>query len=131
MKPAALALLLILVGCSAAPAPLETVRRGETVTLGMGESGRLEPGGVILQFAAVIADSRCPVGVTCVWEGEAEVALRASSESGEAAELRLHTRGETAVRFAGHRIRLLELAPHPIEGKPLRQSDYELTIGVE
>ncbi|HEY0591115.1 MAG TPA: hypothetical protein VGF40_05075, partial [Thermoanaerobaculia bacterium] len=104
---------------------------GDQVTIRAGESVTVQPRNVVLQFAEVLSDSRCPVDVTCVWEGDAEVSIRAVASDGTSADLRLHTRGETsAPSFKGLTLRLIDLRPQPKEGKALRQAEYELTIEI-
>jgi hypothetical protein len=91
------------------------------------ESLRLEPGqaataagGVLtITFVEVVADSRCPRGETCVWEGDA--VLRFALQCGdERATVELHTsaRYARAGGFAGWRVELVAFEPAPVSGKP-------------
>lgn len=124
-------LVLLLASCASQAHTAAATAIGERVTLHAGGSVTVQPRNVVLQFAEVVSDSRCPVGVTCVWEGDAEVSVRAVAADGTSADLRLHTAGETPdPSFAGLTLRLIELVPVPREGKPPRQSDYELTIEI-
>lgn len=91
--------------------------------------------GLKVKFAAVPADSRCPIGVTCVWEGDAEVRLevRAGEGSGgDASTVTLHTsqRFGREARHAGRLFRLLALEPHPRADTKLDPADYVLTLSV-
>lgn len=128
----AIALVLLLSACAAQQAPHAAgVAIGEQVTLRAGESVTVRPRNVVLQFAEVVSDSRCPVDVTCVWEGDAEVSVRAVASDGTSADLRLHTKGGTAdPSFKGLTLRLVDLKPQPKEGKAPRQADYELTVEI-
>lgn len=38
--------------------------------------------GAVLSFHRVVSDSRCPVEVTCVWEGEVTLALTLTEPTG-------------------------------------------------
>lgn len=49
---------------------------GKEFTLRAGESVRLEGSQSIFQFLAVPEDSRCPEGVQCIWEGNAQLSLK-------------------------------------------------------
>ena len=131
MRPTLLALVLALsAGCSSQP-PLTSVAIGETVTLRVAESATVEPRNVVLQFSEVVTDSRCPTDVVCVWEGDAEVSVRAVAADGSSGDLRLHTKsGSEAARFAGLTVRLVSLEPSPREGTPPRQADYVLTLEI-
>ena len=71
-------------GCSgaktAAPPDVGAAATGEPFVLAQGEA--VEVAGHALRFLDVVEDSRCPEGVTCVWEGRAKVRLSASSPDG-------------------------------------------------
>ena len=88
---------------------------GDTVTLELGASAIFEPAGVEVTFLRLVGDSRCPVGVTCVWEGDAEVEVRvATGESGS--QVRLHTSLEPrAVSIGAYVVQLVDVLPHPID----------------
>jgi hypothetical protein len=60
-------------------------RLGEEFRLALGESLPLENTPYSLVFSRVIEDSRCPSGVSCVWEGNArvQILLREYSKMGE------------------------------------------------
>ncbi len=124
-------LILLLAACASQQPHAAGVAIGDRVTLRTGESATVQPRNVVLQFAEVVSDSRCPADVTCVWEGDAEVSVRAVAADGTSADLRLHTKGGTPdPSFKGLTLRLIALKPAPMEGKPPRQADYELTIEI-
>lgn len=111
------ALALLLAGC-ATPADHGTglpVQTNSSVTLAPGHSARWQDGSA-LHYLAVTNDSRCPPDVTCVWAGDAELALRWQAADGRQHPLRLHSNpqaGATAASFGAVRITLdaLEYAP--------------------
>ena len=48
----------------------------------MRPGGRVRlPGGELLQFVAVLDDSRCPPGATCIWAGQATVQFRVNGRA--------------------------------------------------
>ena len=101
---------------------------GDSVTLKVGGHERV--GSLELTFTTVTEDSRCPEGVSCVWAGEAIVALQAEA-GGTRAQLTLST--ATGDRHAGglggYRITLEKLVPTPRQdGRPI--TDYVATLGV-
>lgn len=70
----AIIFLLALACASTAEVPLDTafaLKVGETTTIASTD---------LTVTLADVADSRCPHGVTCVWEGEARVTLRVNSD---------------------------------------------------
>lgn len=78
-------------GCaSPGPGPARSVQPGEPVTLQPGERVGL-PDHAVLRYVAVIADSRCPPGITCVRAGDADVAFEYSPATGPATTVTLNT----------------------------------------
>ena len=87
--------------------------------------------GLRIRFDAVRADSRCPRGVTCVWAGDAVVALTVEADDGPVeTELHTHPSRETTADVAGHRITLQGLAPEPEDGTTIDASDYRAALVV-
>jgi hypothetical protein len=122
---------LLAAGCVSQQPQARSAAIGDRVTLRVAESVTIEPRNVVLQFSEVVADSRCPADVVCVWEGDAEVSIRAVAADGTSSDLRLHTKGDAeAAPFAGLALRIVALEPVPLEGKPPRQADYVLTLEV-
>lgn len=89
-------------------------------------------GGLILTFDSVLSDSRCPINATCVWAGEARVALTASTRSRGRAKVEMSTHGDAStLSFGGFIIRLTELQPYPFAGHPTPPGDYVVTLVVD
>jgi hypothetical protein len=126
-----LAGLLLLASCGSPPptAPKATPP-DEELTLAPGQSGLAQGGRVRVVFQSVSADSRCPVDVTCVWEGDAVVVITAVIEGGEASRHELHTSGRypSEAEVGGFRIRLAGLAPVPRSDRPPTAADYRATL---
>ena len=88
---------------------------GDTVRLDVGASVTFQPMGVQVTFLRLVDDSRCPVGVTCVWEGDAEVEIRVSID-GDTRLTRLHTTLEPrAVTLGANALQLVDVLPYPID----------------
>jgi hypothetical protein len=81
-------------------------------------------------FQSVSGDSRCPVDVTCVWEGDAAVTLTVIIEGDMAFRPELHTsaRYPAEAEVGTARIRLVSLAPLPVSGGPPAPADYRATL---
>ena len=106
---------------------------GREFKLGYGRETVVEGSGLRVKFAEVVADSRCPVGVTCVWEGDAEVRLDVAGAGGaEASQVTLHTsdRFGRESKHAGYVFKLVSLTPQPKADSKLNPSDYVLTLSV-
>lgn len=110
------------------PGPDPAVLAGPVeVTLDVGEEVRPGAGALRVGFLGVVEDSRCPVDVTCVWEGNAVVEISVAMGSGPSVPLQLNTTLEPRSRsHQGVRITVVELWPEPISDAP--PSDYELRL---
>jgi type IV pilus biogenesis protein CpaD/CtpE len=105
---------------------------GDRFNLRAGESAALAARGVTLTFAKLVADSRCPTGVVCIWEGDAAVVITAAHSADAPADLTLHTSSKFAVKasYAGLTVELLSVAPYPVAGHPTPFADYCAEIRV-
>jgi len=78
-------------------------------------------------------DSRCPIGVVCIWAGQTVVTLEVARGEDEPVELVLVRRAgrepETARAFE-RELRLLEVDPHPKEGVTPERSQYVAEIEI-
>lgn len=78
--------LLMVIACASTPRPatpsLAHVKPGEEFTLAL-EQGNVAIEGTpyLLTFTRVFEDSRCPAGVTCIWEGNARISIFVSDFS--------------------------------------------------
>lgn len=111
----------------------QTVRVGREFKLKAGRSVTFEKEGLRLRFASVASDSRCPVNVNCVWAGNAEVLVEASTKSGKGKRtLRLNTNagperpGEG--KYGHYTVKLLGLSPQPREGRKIAAGQYTATL---
>jgi hypothetical protein len=139
MKAArALAIVLAavtLLGCRTAgegdtPPSTPATPTSREVRLAPGESARVDD--LTLTFEGVSADSRCPIGVQCFWEGDAVVTVKASQPSREPAALELHTAGRFPREgtYGRYRVRLESLTPQPREGEAVPAGDYRAVLVV-
>ncbi|HEV2860590.1 MAG TPA: hypothetical protein VGX48_06270 [Pyrinomonadaceae bacterium] len=101
------------------------VRVGQVVTFG-GESLRL-------RFREVAEDSRCPVGVACVWAGNAEVMLEVGGRRGGLKRtLKLNTNASSQKagegKYGRFTIKLVELNPRPSREGKIAAGGYTATL---
>lgn len=100
-----------------------TLAPGQSVTL-----GEVDP--LRVTFQRVVGDSRCPVGVQCVWAGEAEVELRVA-RAGADTVVTLHgVREPRRVEYGGHVILLAGVTPEPLQGG-VDPAAYRATLVVD
>ena len=110
---------------------LAEVAVGEPFTLAPGDAARVTGTDLAVRFVGVDGDSRCPVDVTCVWEGDAAVVIE--TELGEARQSwRLHTPGESVgprtAGVGGLVLELVGLAPAPRSEAPIGPDAYRATL---
>jgi hypothetical protein len=85
-----------------------------------------------VRLESVGPDSRCPVNVTCVWEGDAEVTIGLSRQAQAPGRLQLHTSQQFATEgtYLSYRVRLTALMPAPRDGNPIEPGSYSATLVV-
>lgn len=117
-----------------APGPSEvqyTVAAGDTVTMRPGEIAYLPDGAINIVFRGVVQDSRCPIDVVCVWQGDAQVRLAVALARHAWERVDLHTSLEPkAVEFEDYVIRLVDVAPSRRSNDSVRPADYSIRLAI-
>lgn len=99
--------------------------------LKVNQTASLESDTVKVKFLNVISDSRCPTDVTCVWEGEAKIAVNIIKDGQDLGDFNLTNRaGQNNQVFDGHRIQITKIDPSPISDKKIALSDYVVTLTI-
>jgi hypothetical protein len=82
--------------------------------LEVGQTALLEAQGISVEFLEIVEDSRCPMGVECVWAGQALILVRVSGE-GDAQELTLQLGPADSVTgvYDSYLFEFLALDPYP------------------
>ena len=98
-------------------APLQTaviVEPGVSFTLAPGQTAEVKRADTRITFREVREDSRCPVDVTCVWEGDAkvEVVISRTGTADDTRTLSITPPGNEAL-VGNLRIRFVGLTPIP------------------
>jgi len=79
-----------------------------------------------------VEDSRCATGVTCIWAGQLVVTLEVSNDLGEQQEVKLIRKREPEEATAfGYSLLLLDVEPHPKEGKVIQASDQIVKLQMQ
>ena len=104
-----------------------------SVVLAIGASKRVPDTNLTVKFEAVVADSRCPTGTTCVWAGDTAVKIQMTAPKTTPASAVLHTNLRTAppVVHDGWRIKLIGVTPAPTADGPPRPEDYRITLLID
>ena len=95
-------------------------RLGEEFELGFGEQVSLDNRGLSIEFKDLLEDSRCPEGVTCVWAGNAQVALLLNDSQ---ATLNTYLEPQE-MTISGYRIELISVSPYPVYEQDIAKEDY-------
>jgi hypothetical protein len=127
---------IILTGCDPAPpiAPDGGAHRFGEAFVTRARAPQKVGREMLVSFEGVSADSRCPRTVTCVWQGAAEVKLKALTlgESRVPHSIALATapESEQSAEYHGYRIELLDVAPYPTGTTPPAPGEYTVTLRV-
>ena len=112
-------LLLLMSNCKTQTSQAEaTDPTNNTVTIGLEKQVKIPNSKVSIQFKDILEDSRCPVDVTCVWEGVATVDIEAVSGT-QKASFQVGTRDflpkniTKSFSFSGYKFTLTELKSQP------------------
>ena len=122
--------LMLLASCATSPSAPRAVSLAGRFTLAPGQTAEVEGTGLRVTFESVSADSRCPVDVTCVWEGDAVVMVSVQATGSARLQHELHTSGRypTEADAGDYRVRLVEVAPAPRSGASPAPGDYRVTL---
>lgn len=108
----------------------QAILLGEPIELRFGAEIKFADEPVTLKFTEVVEDSRCPIGVVCVWAGRCIVGLTLAQTGGDSQQFDLGVGASADV--LGYRVRLLAARPLPSERVPRPEDErYVLTLSVE
>ena len=122
---------MLLAACSSqSPASATTVVLDRDFDLKTGETARLEESDLVVRFEAVTSDSRCPVDVTCVWEGDATIRVSLARPPREKESHELHTAGPRRAAYGELEVQVSDLRPQPRSTAAVPPGDYRLSLVV-
>jgi hypothetical protein len=125
--------LLFLAACASGGAntPSPTPALNEEFTLAPGQMASVTGTNVRLTFDRVSEDSRCPMDVNCIWEGDAVVVLKVKVEAEEATR-EVHTQGGASrsrkAPVGAYMVTLVRLEPAPQSTAAIEPSAYRVTL---
>ena len=113
------------------PALAVEARAGETFRLRVGGIARVGAD-FLVSFQGVSSDSRCPIDVDCVWQGDAVVHISAAVGRMQWTPFELHTGLEPrSVVFQDRRITLIAVEPAPRSNEQIDPARYIITLKVD
>jgi len=130
--------MLIVFDCTLITAPeafpgiTDTLLLGDTLTLNYKDKFVTQANDFWVSFDSVVADSRCPIDVECIWAGNAEIGFSAGTElENRFFVLNTHPyRSRDTIMFF-HHISLISVDPYPHSDSLYSASDYSVKIKVE
>jgi hypothetical protein len=111
----------------------QAARVGREFEVGVGRVVGLDRGRLLLRFARVASDSRCPVDVNCVWAGNAEVSVEVGGRLWRGKQtLTLNTNAGGQVpseaKYGRYTVRLVGLSPQPRGDRKIPPGRYTATL---
>ena len=76
-----------------------------------------------------VQDSRCPIDVECIWQGEAEIEIKFDSPFQET--IVLSTYDDLIDTVGNYSIKLLNVSPYPISTETIELKDYTIKLKIE
>ena len=96
---------------------------GESFTVGVGQSVTVSGPGLTVTFAALVEDSRCPIGVQCIQAGRAVISLTVAKAGTAPATLAVSTDDPPSSRYGNNTIELVLLTRGEPRIATIRVSD--------
>jgi len=104
-------------------------RLGDTFVLGVGDTTTIGDLNLLVRFAQVAADSRCPTQGACVWAGDAAVVLEITPYLAASRFDTLHTTLDPqSVDVGKVELHLVLLDPYPVTAGSIPLRAYRLTL---
>ena len=114
------------VSCSDATSP----NLGDEIDLDFGQLTTLSGRDFSVKFEGVVGDSRCPTGAVYVWEGNAEILLKATSGALEETYSLSTTLEPKQIEHDGYLLELISVSPYPDMDEELTEDDYSIIVSV-
>jgi hypothetical protein len=108
----------------------ETFSLGDSFTLAVGQSASIDGEDLVIKFIDVIAESRCPSGVECIWQGEVSCLVEITySRAGQEKVLTYPglTQEPAEAQFGPYQF-TFTVDPYPEAGKEIKKSEYRLNL---
>jgi hypothetical protein len=125
---------LLACGQNSGPADVDDpvfVQAGTPFQLRPGGSARVGDSGLVIGFRGITGESRCPMDVVCVWQGDATARIQATVGRMAWTGYDLHTGLQPqSIKFQDWTIKLVSVEPYPRSDRQIRPEEYVLTLEV-
>jgi hypothetical protein len=93
-----------------------------------------EPANINVKFLNVTGDSRCPSGVTCIWQGDVTTVVNIMKNNQDMGNFNLINglgdKNTTAQIAGGYFLQLVKVEPYPSNGTHIPLSNYTATFAL-
>lgn len=129
-------------GCAGKKQPQETDMQNTTIRVSLdsgfqlmhNQAAVIEPEDLSVKFVNVAEDSRCPVGVECIWAGQAKIELEIRLQGNKPYSITLISqegRDDLAIkRLNGLFVKLVKVEPRRQPNQELSLKDYLITLNI-
>jgi hypothetical protein len=125
---------VLLLACTGCPDNLvgpEEVSLDREFSLQIGHEALIRGESLVIEFRSVLEDSRCPIGVYCIWAGNARIRLQVQKRGFASSLNELNTYVDPRVAiYNEYPIELIRLDPYPREQVPVDTSRYVATLRI-
>ncbi len=104
---------------------------GYPFQLQINQSALLQSKDIRIQFLNVTEDSRCPSGVTCIWQGQVKASIGISKGSQSIGNFTLGLTPDKTMAlksFDNYFVQLIDIKPYPVSTNKTLTSDYVATL---
>lgn len=127
-------MLIIGLACPKPTVPPIKFKLDRPFGLNIGQTCELaDSSGLTIRFDKIASDSRCPIGLTCVTAGKADVVITVSKDKASQTVTLpfIQTYGkENVLEFSGYIIRVLGVAPLKVKDVELKPESYAISLSV-
>ncbi len=118
---------VILASCARQPTAM-SAKLGQEFTLAPGQAAAITGESLQIRFLEVVNDSRCPTGVTCIWEGQVSCQVEVIySGSPNRMTLVQPGSGQGKADFNDYSL-TFNVQPYPEAEKQIAKQDYRLSM---
>ena len=104
----------------------------ESAKVQINKEKKLVRSGLTLKFVELVEDSRCPTGVQCIWAGNGKIKVSVKRGTSAAKLFEMDTNGpNNTISYAGYKITLNDLTPHPAENIRINRNGYVASFSVD
>ena len=104
---------------------LKIIRLNDTSEVSVGQTVELTNGEIVFKFDSLIQEARCPIGIECLWQGNASIHLTFHDRVDT-----LDTYFKQTISYGNYKLILINLLPYPIWQQPIDKKSYIAFIKV-